>query len=208
MSDLFSNTSLASCSSCTKCSELVKSRTQIVYPTCVSNSQLLVIGEAPGRDEDLSGVGFVGIAGKTLDKLLSEYGIKRSEYSLANICWCRPLENRKPTNVEIDNCLPHLANLIEELKPRVILTVGATPTRVFCGSGNLYDKILERFDSCAADICAHAAHTTIKPVLKHVGYIVPTPHTSPLAFNRNAPSGKKWSVIAKEQIEKVKELLN
>jgi uracil-DNA glycosylase len=198
------------CNECVKCLNLVNSRTQIVKPTVANIGGLLVIGEAPGRDEDLIGDGFVGAAGKTLDRLLSIHNITRDKYSRTNICRCRPPENRRPNQSEIDNCLPYLAELIQSIKPKVILTVGMTPTKVFFGTGNLYDKVMlgrENNNFTAMYNCNKSSHEVIKPVLQHIDYIVPTPHTSPLAFNRNAPSGEKWSQIATEQIEIAAKLL-
>jgi DNA polymerase len=185
---------------CTKCPNLVLSRTQIVFPTISKRHSLLVIGEAPGRDEDIRGEGFVGVSGITLARLLNEHGIVSGDYAKANICWCRPPDNRKPTPNEIANCLPYLAEFISTIKPRVVLTVGSTPTKVFCGAGNLYDKINERSNNSSAAKCSETVHPILKSALKFIDFVVPTPHTSPLAFNRNAPSGEKWSVIAKRQI--------
>ena len=207
MIDLFSALDKQACIDCKKCEDLVDSRTQIVYPSIRGKHGLLVIGEAPGRDEDLVGEGFVGTAGKTLDRLLSHVEIFNHDYSKANICLCRPANNRQPTKQEIENCLPYLAETIQELQPKVILTVGAIPTKIFCGSGNLYDKIIERENDSSAKRCYDYAHHIIQPVLSRVGFVVPTPHTSPLAFNRNAPSGEKWAIIAKKQIAIVKALL-
>lgn len=188
------------CNNCTKCSELVLSRTQIVFPTSSNHSGLLVIGEAPGRDEDKQGEGFVGTAGITLARLLRHHDILPGTYAKANICRCRPLNNRKPTTLEIDNCLPYLAEFIREIRPRVILTIGATPTKIFCGAGNLYDKIIDREKNQSSHKYLGTAHKIILPVLGFVDFIVPTPHTSPLAFNRNAPSGEKWSAVAARQV--------
>ena len=198
--DIFQTIDNSRCGGCTKCPDLVASRTQIVYASKAKKRGLLVVGEAPGAKEDELGEGFVGMAGVTLDRLLSPHNISRRDYSRANICRCRPQENRIPTTLEIDSCLSFLVETIIELNPRVILTVGATPTKVFCGAGNLYDKILDRQDDCSASMCHATAHELIKPVLRLVDFIVPTPHTSPLAFNRNAPSGEKWAIIAQKQI--------
>lgn len=205
MNDLFSN--CHPCEACSQCSALVQSRSQIVYPTKIVKSKLLVIGEAPGRDEDIKGIGFVGSAGKTLHRILSKYNILPGSYSLANICWCRPENNRKPTLQEIENCLPKLNSLIKELKPQIILTVGATPSKVFCGAGNLYDKILERQDDCSSNKCYNYVHPLLQSALIEVAHVVPAPHTSPLAFNRNAPSGEKWGVIFEQQIARINQLL-
>lgn len=187
---------------CTKCSHLVASRCQIVYPTISNQSGLLVIGEAPGRDEDKIGEGFVGIAGKTLDRLLGAHGITRKDYSRANICRCRPPENRKPTTAETNSCLPYLVELITEIKPKVVLTIGSSATTIFCGKGSLYSIITRGLEKNSWHFGNYldCAHDLIKPVLTSIGYVVPSPHTSPLAFNRNCPSGEKWAAIAAKQV--------
>ena len=125
------------CDDCSLCSR----RTQIVMPTPCLPGGLLAIGEAPGAEEDIAGEGFVGRAGKTLDKLLGIYGIARSDYGRANLCRCRPVDdagkNRKPTAKEIEACLPKLAEFIGECRPGVILCVGWTPGQVFVPAGSL-----------------------------------------------------------------------
>lgn len=202
-------TETIACVSCNRCSDLVLSRTQIVYATPCRSNGLLVIGEAPGKDEDIKGEGFVGLSGKTLDRLLAKHKILRIDYARANICRCRPENNRKPTKIEINSCLPFLAQFILSIKPKVILTVGATPTSVFFGNGNLYTKIMEQRgnNNFSSEFNYEVAHPEIRSILSHVEYIVPTPHTSPLAFNRNAPSGEKWAVIAEKQIATAVHLL-
>ncbi|MBP9743224.1 MAG: uracil-DNA glycosylase [Burkholderiales bacterium] len=187
---------------CIKCSQLAACRSQIVYPTLCNVGGLLVIGEAPGRDEDRSGEGFVGIAGKTLDRLLNTHGITRHDYGRANICRCRPPENRKPTPTEINACLPYLVELIIELKPNVVLTIGSTPTAIFCGKGSLYSIISRGLEKNSWHFSNYldCAHELIKPILPNMKHIIPSPHTSPLAFNRNCPSGEKWGAIAAKQI--------
>ncbi len=82
---------------CTDCA-LSEHRTQVVLPDFKPNVQIVAIGEAPGKDEDLSGFGFAGRAGKTLDTLFEEHGISRTEYGRANMCCCRPPDNRKLLN--------------------------------------------------------------------------------------------------------------
>jgi len=84
----------------------------------------MFIGEAPGRDEDLQGVPFVGRAGKLLDKMLAEIGLHRDEVYIANILKCRPPNNRDPEQEEVDQCLPYLIKQIDLLKPKVICSLG------------------------------------------------------------------------------------
>lgn len=183
---------------CSTCPSLCQSRTQIVLPTPCPVGGLLAIGEAPGADEDAKGEGFVGRAGKTLDMLLAAHGRARGGYGRANIVRCRPEGNRKPTALEAATCLPRLAEFIQECRPGVALLVGGTPTAAFLGAGSLYRRIQESRQSIFTDL--RLGH----PALSCIGcrglLAVPMPHTSPLAFNRNAPDGRKWSVIAGEQI--------
>ena len=190
---------------CIKCPALVECRTQIVYATACRPGGLLVVGEAPGKDEDISGEGFMGIAGKTLDRLLAVHNIQRNDYGRANICRCRPPLNRKPNITEINACLPFLAQLIQNTQPKVILTIGGTPTTIFCGKGALYPKIMQF--RTGQSFLVSAAHPEIRAALAYVRHIVPAPHTSPLAFNRNCPSGEKWGEITAQQIALAVELL-
>ncbi|GBG14516.1 DNA polymerase bacteriophage-type [Novimethylophilus kurashikiensis] len=188
--------------SCQQCPSLASCRTQIVVASPCRVGGLLAIGEAPGADEDVQGVGFVGTAGKTLDRLMLAEGVSRDEYGRANICRCRPPENRKPSSSEIKACIPYLANLLETFKPRVVLAVGGTPTAVLSGAGTLYSKLEARNSdgdwSAARE--AGSAHPGIQDALRSVEFLVPMPHTSPLAFNRNAPSGEKWANVAARQV--------
>lgn len=183
---------------CATCPSLCQSRTQIVLPTPCPAGGLLAIGEAPGADEDAKGEGFVGRAGKTLDALLALHGISRNDYGRANIVRCRPEGNRKPTALETSACLPKLAEFIQECNPGVILLVGGTPTAVFLGAGSLYRRVQESRQSMFTDL--RLGHPGLSVLGRRGLLAVPMPHTSPLAFNRNAPDGRKWSVIAAEQV--------
>lgn len=189
---------------CRKCPALCASRSQIVYPTKARQGGIVCIGEAPGADEDETGEGFVGQAGKRLDQVLDDLGMKRGDqYGVANICRCRPEGNRKPTLNEISSCLPWLADYLAETRPRVILLVGGTASSVFLGKRPLFELIGREADS-RSSLIRHAA-PALQPVLldlfeQGLGYMVPMPHTSPLAWHRKAPNGEKWSDIGKRQI--------
>lgn len=189
---------------CTRCPDLVTCRQQIVLPSACAPGGLLAIGEAPGADEDRSGEGFYGRAGKTLDGLLAQHGIGRGDYGRANIVRCRPPENRKPTAAEISACLPHLAQTIIDMQPGVLLLVGKTASDLILGSGSLLRRIELSRESAFNDFSlAHPAlRAGLKPLLERRGGLlcVPMPHTSPLAWNRNAADGRKWSAIGQEQV--------
>jgi uracil-DNA glycosylase len=87
-------------------------------------AKIMLIGEAPGRDEDLTGRPFVGRAGKLLDNALAEAGLQRSEVFITSIIKCRPPENRKPKPGEIKACLPYMRAQIEILLPEIICLMG------------------------------------------------------------------------------------
>ena len=130
---------------CQKCAALCISRTKIVEPDLPEFGRpcrVLVVGEAPGADEDVQGRGFVGLAGRTLHRLLEEHGLDRSyDYGCANIVRCRPPENRRPTEIEIVRCLPYLAETLTKAQPKAVLTVGETATRAITGIRGLAENI-------------------------------------------------------------------
>jgi DNA polymerase len=91
-----------------------------------SPSDIMLVGEAPGRQEDIVGEPFVGRAGRLLDRALCEAGLKRSELFITSVIKCRPPENRKPKRREIDLCLPYLKAQMKALRPRVVCLMGNT----------------------------------------------------------------------------------
>ena len=194
--------------SCTDCS-LCSRRTQVVMPTPCKPGGLLTIGEAPGAEEDIAGEGFVGRAGKTLDKLLAAHGLARGGYGRANICRCRPVDdegkNRKPRPAEVEACLPKLAEFIAQTRPKVILCVGWTPGQMFVRAGSLADGI------SLGPMQYIPEHNSSNPAalqqIQSPVHAVVMPHTSPLAFNRNAPNGRKWADVARVQVSKAVSLL-
>tara|TARA_B100000029_G_scaffold453493_1_gene479325 strand:+ start:51 stop:599 length:549 start_codon:yes stop_codon:yes gene_type:complete len=108
---------------CFKCPELVKCRTNIVFGKQYSNSiKIMIIGEAPGKNEDILGEPFVGKSGSLLRTELNLNGI--NDYYITNIVKCRPPNNRDPTDIEINNCIPHLIDEITDKNPNLILLVG------------------------------------------------------------------------------------
>jgi len=108
---------------CTKC-ELYKTRTNFVFGIGNPNAKVMVIGEAPGKDEDESGEPFVGRAGQLLNKMLIAINFPREEVFIANILKSRPPGNRDPKPDEVAACEPYLWKQIEIIKPKMILCVG------------------------------------------------------------------------------------
>ncbi|MEM4780582.1 MAG: uracil-DNA glycosylase [Halalkalicoccus sp.] len=113
---------------CTRCPALVEGRSRIVNGTGPEDADLLIVGEAPGEQEDSEGEPFVGRSGAQLDEKLREHGIPREEVRITNCVRCRPPENRDPTREELENCRGYLEREIELVDPDLIVTVGKVPT--------------------------------------------------------------------------------
>ncbi|MCL4780720.1 MAG: uracil-DNA glycosylase [Gammaproteobacteria bacterium] len=113
----------AEVAACTRC-ELHRTRTQAVFGTGSEQARWLVIGEAPGADEDRQGEPFVGRAGQLLTEMLRAVGLSREQVFIANILKCRPPENRDPKPEEAKSCESYLQRQIALLQPRLILAVG------------------------------------------------------------------------------------
>jgi DNA polymerase len=108
---------------CTRCG-LQTTRTQTVFGVGNENAEWLIIGEAPGADEDAQGEPFVGRAGQLLNNMLKGIGLERTQVYIANILKCRPPNNREPKPEEAAHCTPYLERQVALIKPRIILAVG------------------------------------------------------------------------------------
>lgn len=108
--------------------ELYKSATNMVFSDGNKSSEIMLIGEAPGHDEDIQGKPFVGRSGKLLNKMLEAIGLSRDTVYIANIVPWRPPNNRRPTEEEINICLPFIRKHIELIAPKVLMLLGSTAT--------------------------------------------------------------------------------
>ncbi len=108
--------------------ELYKSATNMVFSDGDKSSEIMLIGEAPGHDEDIQGKPFVGRSGKLLNKMLEAIGLSRDTVYIANIVPWRPPNNRRPTEEEINICLPFIRKHIELIAPKVLMLLGSTAT--------------------------------------------------------------------------------
>lgn len=130
---------------CDKC-PLSLGRTNAVPGEGVLDPMVMIIGEGPGAQEDAQGKPFVGNAGQYLDKWLSAIGLSRdSNVYITNIVKCRPPNNRDPQPDESDTCLPYLAEQIELIQPKMILTVGRISMRILTGSTQGITRIHGQF---------------------------------------------------------------
>lgn len=128
---------------CTKCA-LGHTRTKFVFGVGNPNATLMLIGEAPGADEDAQGEPFVGRAGQLLNKILEAIHFKRSDVYICNILKCRPPNNRKPTPEESELCKPYLKKQIDLIKPKVILCLGLTAAENLLGTSESMSKLRGR----------------------------------------------------------------
>jgi DNA polymerase len=109
---------------CTRCKLHELGRTQIVFGTGDEHAKLMFVGEAPGRDEDIKGIPFVGRAGKLLTKIIESIELSRESVYIANVIKCRPPQNRNPEADEVETCEPFLFSQIDSIKPKVIVALG------------------------------------------------------------------------------------
>lgn len=136
---------------CTKC-ELHRSRKQTVFGVGNRQTEWLVIGEAPGADEDAQGEPFVGRAGQLLNAMLLAIGKPRETVYIANILKCRPPNNRDPRPEEVAQCMPYLQQQIKMLSPKIILAVGRIAAQNLLNTGETIGRLrgkvhrLQNFD--------------------------------------------------------------
>ncbi len=179
----------AAAAACRKCA-LCRERTTVVPGQGnASSPDVLFIGEAPGAEEDRQGLAFVGRAGQLLTKMIGAMGYTRDEIFIANICKCRPPDNRMPTAAEMEACLPFLKEQIAIVQPRTIVAMGNTAIQGLLGSTGIsrlrgiwttFEKIplmptyhpayLLRFPTVKRD-----TWEDLKKVLKRLGRAVPKP---------------------------------
>ena len=121
---------------CTKC-DLCKTRTNSVPGKGNFQSNVIFVGEAPGKNEDKNGEPFIGIAGKKLTIALEESGISRDEIYITNIVKCRPPNNRVPSNIERNTCQEYLKEEISIIKPKIICILGNTVFNSILGGSEI-----------------------------------------------------------------------
>lgn len=121
-------------STCKACS-LCEGRTNVVFGEGNPHARVMIVGEAPGKNEDLQGKPFVGAAGKFLDELLEVAGLKREDVFIANVLKCRPPSNRNPKPEEIEACATFLRQQTQTISPDVIVTLGNFATQFILRTG-------------------------------------------------------------------------
>jgi uracil-DNA glycosylase family 4 len=157
---------------CTRCAELAATRTSVVFGAGNADADLMFVGEAPGANEDLQGLPFVGAAGKLLETLLGEIGLSRAEVFIANVLKCRPPGNRDPRPREIENCTPYLIRQVELVQPRVICTLGNFATKLLRGDPAGITRVHGR-----AEVRMIGSHSTRLFPIYHPAAALYTPRT-------------------------------
>ncbi len=143
------DTLAATVRSCRLCG-LCESRTQTVFGTGNRRAKLMVVGEAPGVEEDRQGEPFVGRAGVLLNSMLRAAGFERGDVYIANVLKCRPPQNRDPSLEEAERCLPYLRRQIELIQPAVILCVGRVAAQRLLGTELTVGRLRSRVHQLGA----------------------------------------------------------
>jgi uracil-DNA glycosylase len=123
---------------------LSRTRTQVVFGRGSAAAELVVVGEAPGREEDRTGLPFVGPAGKLLDLLLLSVGFDRESVYICNVLKCRPPNNRDPQPDEVRTCAPYLHGQLDAIGPRALLAVGKFAAQMLSGSASSIGQLRGR----------------------------------------------------------------
>lgn len=168
---------------CTRCKLHGLGRNQIVFGTGDEHAKLMFVGEAPGRDEDIKGIPFVGRAGQLLTKIIESIDLSRESVYIANVIKCRPPQNRNPEIDEVETCEPFLFSQIDAIKPKVIVALGTFAAQTLLESTETISRLRGK-------------------VYEYRGSsLIPTFHP---AFLLRSPTRKRdvW-----EDMKKVKELL-
>jgi uracil-DNA glycosylase len=155
---------VAGCIAC----DLCKTRTQTVFGVGNTRADWLIIGEAPGAEEDRQGEPFVGRAGQLLNAMLLAIGLPRETVFIANILKCRPPGNRDPKPEEVSRCLPYLSNQIALLQPKIMLAVGRIAAQNLLGT----DAPLARL---RGKLHTFGAAATPLVITYHPAYLLRTP---------------------------------
>lgn len=178
--------------------ELFKNCTNIVIGKGNLNADILFVGEAPGKNEDIQGLPFVGAAGKNLDKFLESVGLSLEEIYIANILKCRPPENRDPLPSEIEAHTPWLVEQIKKIKPKVICSLGNYATKFFMAGG-----VVE-------DMKTQPGITSVHGKVRKINFVgleielIPLFHPAALIYNRKLiPLWEEDMEIVKKEIGKI-----
>ncbi len=161
-----------------KTCELKKNAKNMVFSDGNPKSKIMLIGEAPGANEDQEGLPFVGRAGMLLDKMLAAINLDRKKVYISNIVNYRPTENRRPTDKEIERYLPYITKHIEIINPKILILLGSTAMNALIGKDIVISKmrgkwVEKKFGSCNTSVIItfHPAFLMRQPAQKKMAWI-------------------------------------
>ncbi|TXH37292.1 MAG: uracil-DNA glycosylase [Rhodospirillaceae bacterium] len=154
---------------------LKKTATNLVFADGNPSASVMLVGEAPGADEDRQGKPFVGVSGQLLDRMMGAIGLDRSTFYITNVCFWRPPGNRKPTEAELAALMPFVIRHIELVKPKVLVLIGGSSAQGLLGTNDGITRLRGRwFEFQAPGLAApipvlplfHPAYLLRQPGLK------------------------------------------
>ena len=126
---------------CSRCKLHAQGRKQVVFGVGNPDADLMFVGEAPGADEDIQGIPFVGRAGQLLTKMIEAINLRRDDVYIANVIKCRPPGNRNPEPDEIAQCEPFLFQQIEAIRPKVIVALASFAAKTLLRSDESISRL-------------------------------------------------------------------
>ena len=157
---------------------LKSSATNIVFSDGNPKSKIMLVGEAPGSNEDQEGLPFVGRAGALLDKMLASINLNRKNVYISNIINYRPPENRRPTDEEVNRYMPFIKKHIEIINPKILILLGSTAMNALIGNDIVISKargkwINKQFGNCKTSVIItfHPAFLMRQPAQKKMAWI-------------------------------------
>ena len=159
------NKQIRNCQNCT----LGATRTNFVFGIGNPDADLVFVGEAPGKNEDLQGEPFVGMAGKLLDNILQTIGLNRSKVYILNVLKCRPPKNRNPLPHELEQCEPYLKTQLKIIQPKLIIALGKVAAQTLLRIDISLSKMREKtylYENIDVLVTYHPAALLRNPALK------------------------------------------
>ncbi len=158
-----------------------------------ADARIIIVGEAPGAEEDRTGRPFIGRSGALLTEILSAAGLDRKKIFITSVCKCRPPKNRTPKAPEIESCMSWLSQQLEMIRPEFVLTVGNVPTQTLLGTKTGISSLRGRFH----DFMWNGRTMTLRPLF-HPAYLLRNPRRVP---------GSPWDLMLHDLME-VREAMN
>lgn len=183
---------------CKRC-RLHQGRTHLVFGEGNPKARLMFIGEAPGKDEDLQGLPFVGKAGQLLTKIIEAMGFKRKDVYIANIIKSRPPENRRPAPDEIGACSPYIVEQIRIIQPELIVCLGNIAVQTLLHTEETITKLRGKLHRWPSPL-AHQALALPSSILQESIQLMPTYHPAYLLRNpeMKKPVWEDMKIVMKE----------